>query len=428
MLYSFPWKDMIQPNDISGSMALKLFVSSVFMLNNTALQKYASNISDCITSYLHTIIPVGYQIRFREVGGISFLMDTSALLMGVQLCSRYPLLLLDMYHVSNQISTYQYGETSNHYIEMFPTATLQSSVDAVEELKEPSQKKELIEPRSMGETLVFVHGGAWGCGRTWQYRLIANGIACAMGVKSVVVIGYPTYPAATIAQQRDCVSAALRFIQQTASVKRRLFEINMGTYSCKCDDLEAAVHTAEVSVILCGHSSGANICALSLLKEHFEEQPVLSVSASLTCTPTISSGNGTGAGTCTMLPVPLLPRPLLPHVSLFLGLCGVYNIEKHYLFERNRGVHLVSPMTAAAGGREQLSTFSPTLLARALAQEWLSSSSSSSSVCRLKRADVVGNEVNTSPAEIAAFFPFTVLIHGENDSTVPRESSEEFAD
>ena len=35
-------------------------------------------------------------------------------------------------------------------------------------------------------------------------------------------------------------------------------------------------------------------------------------------------------------------------ITFFVGLAGVYDVEKHYLFEATRGLHEVSPMGAAA--------------------------------------------------------------------------------
>ncbi len=61
-----------------------------------------------------------------------------------------------------------------------------------------------------------------------------------------------------------------------------------------------------------------------------------------------------GAGRClgSRAPslLPLVPRPLVPwpwepeHVAAFVGCSGVYHISEHYLHEKTRGVHLISPM------------------------------------------------------------------------------------
>jgi acetyl esterase/lipase len=77
-------------------------------------------------------------------------------------------------------------------------------------------------------------------------------------------------------------------------------------------------------LMLCGHSSGAHICALYLL-------------------------NAASAGDDTL-------------TDAFVGLSGVYDIEQHYIWEACRGVHEVSPMKAASLGEHRFPDFSPTTL------------------------------------------------------------------
>ena len=48
-------------------------------------------------------------------------------------------------------------------------------------------------------------------------------------------------------------------------------------------------------------------------------------------------------------------------VDSFLGLCGVYDIEKHYAYESCRGAHEFSPMSVAAISPDRWWEFSPTL-------------------------------------------------------------------
>jgi acetyl esterase/lipase len=81
-----------------------------------------------------------------------------------------------------------------------------------------------------------------------------------------------------------------------------------------------------------------------------------------------------------------------PLVDAFIGLSGVYCVKTHYLFEKSRGVHLISPMGAAADGIP--SAASPTLLIEH------------------------GGLLN---------FPATLLLHGSDDVTVPVTSSADFA-
>ncbi len=129
--------------------------------------------------------------------------------------------------------------------------------------------------------------------------------------------------------------------------------------------------------MLVGHSSGANICALALLEFASAVTP-----------------------------------KAVPKVDLFFGLAGVYDIDKHYLFEANRGVHLISPMAAAAGGvHHDFWRCSPTKLC----QQILLTVSK-------------GEETELLQPVLRHLSTRCVLIHGTEDSTVPHTSSEEFAE
>lgn len=43
----------------------------------------------------------------------------------------------------------------------------------------------------------------------------------------------------------------------------------------------------------------------------------------------------------------------------FLGICGVYDLARHYEYEKRRGVHWLSTMERVMGGQEGLTKFSP---------------------------------------------------------------------
>ena len=116
-------------------------------------------------------------------------------------------------------------------------------------------------------------------------------------------------------------------------------------------------------LVLCGHSSGANVCALALLEHAI---------------------NGTSV--CL--------------VDAFIALSGVFDIAKHYRWERSRGVHIISPMAAAAVSPTRFHEASPTLIAAKLAAEG---------------------------GEAAACFPATLVLHGAADVTVPITSSIDFS-
>ena len=134
--------------------------------------------------------------------------------------------------------------------------------------------------------LVFVHGGAWGSGRLFIYRLIAWNMALHMGASKMCLVKYPVYPKSTIKQQVSCIENAMIYIKQNLTTDK------------------------DYQLVLSGHSSGANISSLAILNA------ANSVDNSQIC-------------------------------DYFIGLAGVYSVYDHYFHERMRKVHEISPMYAA---------------------------------------------------------------------------------
>ena len=309
--------------------------------------------------------------------------DLSVLILGATMGLTDVQLILDMLQISKKISRFQYGTTATHRVEVF--RPVNNVVNFGKSAKSAGQVF-TSNANKTSKILVFVHGGAWGCGQLWQYRLVANGLGNIIGATSVVLIGYPTYPTAGILEQRDCVTEAVRFIRQDPAMLK-LLQINRTTpdtadmnYDAK--DVYVPYSNTIDTMVLCGHSSGANICALSLLD---------------TCHTTTTAHNAITNDT----------TPPKHPVDVFVGLCGPYDIVKHYLFEERRGVHVVSPMTAAAGGKAGLPLCSPTLLTEIL----------------------FNNNSNSSrdTENVTLSMPHTVLLHGAKDATVPVASSADYA-
>ena len=100
-------------------------------------------------------------------------------------------------------------------------------------------------------------------------------------------------------------------------------------------------------LVVMGHSAGAQL--VMLCATYRSEPMILS-----TCNTRKHLKSGCGADRClgNRAPslLPLVPRSLVPwpwepeHVAAFVGCSGVYHISEHYLHEKSRGVHLISPM------------------------------------------------------------------------------------
>ena len=152
----------------------------------------------------------------------------------------------------------------------------------------------------------------------------------------VAVLGYRTYPDGNVQDQVDDVVQAFRTLK---------VENLIGT-------------TTRFNLM--GHSSGAHLSAMALLSN----------------------------------------TELREATKCFVSLSGVYDIPRHYQYEKMRGVERFSPMAAACAG--------PSV---PLLQAWKRQSPT-----WIAQSDV---ELKT--------FPDTLVYHGEDDTTVPTESASRFA-
>ena len=172
-------------------------------------------------------------------------------------------------------TTHSYGDLPEQCLDVFvPRQTTPSSARGAP-------------PRPV---LVFVHGGAWGSGRKLFYRPLC----------------------AALATQCDAV---------VVSVGYRVWSRGSARAHCsmQCDDVRLATQWASLNasalggdaarIYLCGHSSGAHICALSALASPIAESQ--------------------------------------SRVAGLIALAAPMSPPDHFEFERARGVHELSPMGAA---------------------------------------------------------------------------------
>lgn len=203
-------------------------------------------------------------------------------------------------------------------------------------------KDDRISSRRPASILFLIHGGAWGSGAPWMYKLSAYGLGQSVNADAVFILGYPVYPDATIEEQVSSVITAIGHVKSHS------------------DKLEIP---SNANYIVAGHSSGANISFLA-------------------CFRTALQG--------------------IRLADLFIGISGVYDIVKHHDYEANRGVEEISPMTAAAGGKNLLPQSSPTLVLEELPE--------------------------STKVFVRDCLPRCILLHGKEDTTVPVTSSSEFAE
>lgn len=109
--------------------------------------------------------------------------------------------------------------------------------------------------RGKDRLIVFIHGGAWGSGLPWMYRLVARPLLQLN--HTVAVIGYRTYPDADVFGQVEDVKLATEKL------------------------LQLSPKFAGNDVAIIGHSSGAHIGLLSILDRDFLRRVPLGAFVSL---------------------------------------------------------------------------------------------------------------------------------------------------
>ena len=301
-----------------------------------------------ITRGLYNILPIGLQHYMRDVGILSVMNDISVGIIAGLLSFKTTKYLRDFVDTRNQVQVFHYGDKT-------------SPTNFIEIITHPGSGKvqNISQP-----VLIFVHGGAWGSGRPYQYRLSACGIGSAIDARAVVVVGYAYYPQATILQQRDSILEAITFIKSDSAVQEILSSVGGDDNN---DSSSAGISQSNPIYVLSGHSSGANICALSLLTS-------------------------------------------AKAADVFIALSGVYDITDHYRYEAGRRLHEFSPMKAAAGDLPGFPHCSPTQILSYMTETTKTS----------------GGDEGGIAQPIA--FPYTIVLHGSEDGTVPLSSSERFAE
>jgi acetyl esterase/lipase len=174
----------------------------------------------------------------------------------------------------------------------------------------------------------------WSSGDAWQFSPLGQLLSDAGAVACVAQ--YTLFPAATVPCMVAEVLAAINWAQSNAA--------------------RFGGDAAKVSVL--GHSAGAHLAACAVLAR--------AAAASA-----------------------------LPPLHALVGLAGVYNVERHFMYETGRGVNSISTMEAAMGGRHAFDAHSPSVALRSAA------------------------------ADVAARLPPVVLMGSEADFTVPWEQGEE---
>jgi acetyl esterase/lipase len=352
------------------------------------------------------VIPISWHFAIRDSGMFRSIADYGAFIIGLSMTLFRPRLPFDLIKTRNLMKFFSYADTygkvhslsnatptppekkvlqQSHMLEVIelPNSNIDASNDIMKNVITEQPIEQPVRP-----ILVFVHGGAWGSGRTWQYTLIAQNLGKLINASHVVLVGYPYYPNATILEQRDSILASIYHIQNSPELGAALGCNNSTTHA----DIPSSsvlsnnpygsfkIGSQYRPVVLAGHSSGANLIALALFHHYHEAEQF----------------HGRPQGFC-------LDDKF---VDMVIGLSGVYDIEKHYDYESGRGVQHLSPMGAAAISKDVFWRCSPTLLIQK----------------RLRDNTAYSKEYMQQHHH----FPHVAVIHGDEDDVVPHISTLEY--
>jgi len=186
--------------------------------------KSTGNPSDDVFRTFRATVPLSVQYWMRDSGFLRFVVDSLVYLGLPDLIQQYPDAVHMFLKLSSQCETIQYGD-------------------------HPMQKMDVLKPEGESKGMVVVcHGGAWGSGKKWMYRLTATK-KLERGY-TVAVLGYRTYPDATVDGQVSDIRDALT----------------------KLKEQYPSQHTT-----ILGHSSGAHISLLGALKQELKVDALICV-------------------------------------------------------------------------------------------------------------------------------------------------------
>jgi len=315
---------------------------------------------DRVSRYISTIIPTSLLNHWRDSGAVRSYLHTQVRIIVPSLALFSPVLTSKFLNLSKKRIRIPYGDRHpSQFIDMFLPTT-----DATTNKQQQQQQQQQQQPRGL---IFFVHGGAWGSGMPWMYRLIA--LPFLKINIAVAIVGYRTYPAG------DCNTQVYDLEQAACELAKRYPQI--------------CCQSTEFGVCVLGHSSGSHITLLMLVermkrrmmfdqavmfkRRKKQQQPQQQKNTNEHVESKSSSSRKTVkiASYCDDEQSQPQPQQRTMRIDSFIGMSGPYDISQHFDHEAERGVEELSPMKAACGyTRSQFRFNSPGFrLVNALAQE-----------------------------------------------------------
>ncbi len=184
--------------------------------------------ADQVTRFLGSLLPLSWQNQLRDSGGFRSIFDRLVEYSIPIGAVANPSAAQAFLRLTRMRRTIRYGEHESQFIDLYlPEGCPQDDWTGM---------------------VFFVHGGAWGSGKPWYYRLVAEAFLDLN--LPVAIVGYRVYPDTdTAGQVADLEAAQLALIRE---------------YPDHCGP-----NRKERSVGFCvmGHSSGAHIALLLVVEQ-----------------------------------------------------------------------------------------------------------------------------------------------------------------
>lgn len=364
--------------------------------SNSSSSSYSNN------SNRRSLVPLSWQHGLRDGGGFKKISDALVTSLAVPMGAlANPTAAVNFARLSSKKNLLQlrYGDHPSQFIDVFLPP---SEDELTTNSKKRNDHKQRKKRRARG-MVFFVHGGAWGSGKPWFYRLVA--LPFLEAGLAVAIVGYRVYPSndhvndnggrdnGGVGTQLDDLESA--FAKLTTEFPdwcdKNYEERFVGAYTPEEQHRNKTAkhphHLPHFGTIVIGHSSGAHISLLWIVERL--ERKVL---------------NGIGKDTDNTVPI-----------DSFVGISGVYNVGHHFDYEAGRGVEEISPLKPANGSTRR--AFQRNTPAWKVQHELLRTMNEmeAATFCKQKRS---------SPG----VFPNKIfLVHGAEDTVVPFTSTGEAA-
>ncbi|KAF9584694.1 hypothetical protein BGW38_005531 [Lunasporangiospora selenospora] len=257
-----------------------------------------------------------------------------------------------------------------------------------------STERSGVESRELRPVIVFIYGGAWSSGSKWIYTLVGERLR-SMGYV-VIVPDYTIFPGGKIAEMEQDIRLAIQW-----------------AYS-NCADFGGDPQR----MYLMGHSAGAHLCALTVFNDSIRRTPTGlfgSTPGAIASSPILTSlFNGAFHRQEKKDNIGMLPR-----LRGMILCSGVFDISAHYKHETMRGVEQISAMARVMGNSEAtFRMWSPTAILQELLQVSTRIDPSFPTESQTRHQNMLRHLRSLLPIE-------TLVLHGDQDQTVPARSSSE---